>query len=205
MKKITETLFRERQKKQLTLEQISLATKIPLNQLRNLEQEDWASFSSSVYLQGVLQKYAKYLGLDPTKSIAYLKRDIKEQQIHFIRTTDYHQPQSRFLLSRTIVFLILLVFLFLALQLYLSWQKPLLKLNEISRVVTVNQPVIVKGSAGNGVLLYLNDELIHQDEQGKFSETLYYKSPGQRKLILKAIGINGKEQEIELLIKVKKT
>lgn len=204
MNKITQILLQERENQQLTLKQASQFTKIPVLQLHNLEQGNWSNFSSSAYLQGVLQRYAKYLGLDPVKMNAYLKREIKEQQVRFIRVSDYSHLQPRFSSYHTAIILVLLVLLFFGLQLYLSWQKPLLQLNPIPHNLIVNKPLVIKGQTEKGVLLYLNDEPIYQDEQGKFSETLYYKTPGERKLILKAIGVNGQEQEAEITVKITK-
>lgn len=204
MNKISQLLFQEREKQQLTLKQVSQATKIPIFQLQNLEQGNWSNFSSSAYLQGVLQKYATYLELDSVKINAYLKREIKEQQVRFIRVSDYRQTKSHSSSHRTAIVLVLLVLLFFGLQLFLSWQKPLLKLGNIPKSIVVNKPLTIKGQTEKGVLLYLNDELIYQDEQGKFSETLYYKTPGERKLILRAIGVNGQEQETELVVRIKK-
>lgn len=204
MKKISQILFQERQSQQLTLKQISQLTKIPTFQLQNLEQGDWSSFSSSAYLQGVLQRYAQSLGLDPVKMNAYLKRELKEQQVRFIRVSDYSNSQPRFSFYHTGIILVLLVLLFFSLQLYFSWKKPLLQLSPVPHSLTVNKPLVIKGQTEKGVLLYLNDEPIYQNEQGKFLETLYYKTIGERKLILRAIGVNGQEQETEIIVKIKK-
>lgn len=203
MKKITDSLSEQRHKQQLSLKQISQATKIPIAQLASLEKGLWQNFSSDAYLQGVLKKYAAFLGLDPEKYSLYLKREINEKKVQFIRVNDYHNPQPQFAFGRTIYALVLLVIFFFGLQIYLSWQKPLLTLNKVPTVILVGKPLQIKGQTEKGVLLYLNDEPIYQDEQGKFSETLYYKTRGERNLELKAIGVNGQEQKYTFTIKVK--
>jgi len=204
MRNITQILEQERLKKQLDFKKASQDTKIPIEQLENLEKGNWQKFSSDAYLQGVLQKYALYLGLDSEKIGKYLKREIKEQQVKFIRISDYQDSSPRFSINWTIYALIILVLGFFGLQLFISWQKPLLKLKQIPSSVVVNKALLIKGQTEKGVLLYLNEEPIYQDEQGNFAETLYFKTIGERKIELKAIGVNGKEQILNFNIRVKR-
>ena len=203
MKNITDILKQERLRKEIDFQKASQDTKIPAHQLENLEKGNWQGFSSDAYLQGVLRKYAVYLGLDADKIAKYLKREIKQQQVKFIRVSNYQETSPRFSINWTIYILIILVVGFFGLQLFLSWQKPLLKLRQIPSIIVVNKPLLIKGQTEKGVLLYLNDEPIYQDEQGNFEETLYYKTVGERQIELKAIGVNGKEQTLVYTVKVK--
>jgi hypothetical protein len=204
MKKLVDIFREQRHHLQIELDQVSRETKIPKAQLENLEAGHWQFFGSNTYLIGIAKKYAAYLQLDPEKINSYLKREIKQQPLKFIRVSDYQTSPQRFSFNWAIYILVFLVFAFFGLQIFLSWQKPLLKLEPVSKTAVLNKPFLIKGKTEVGALLYLNDEPIYQNEHGNFSETLYFKTTGERKLVLKAIGINGKEEKIELAVKVKR-
>ena len=203
MKKLTQIFQERRQSLQIELTKISQETKISKEQLFNIEQGSWSNFSSYAYLQGVVKKYAQYLGLDPEIIASYLRREIEQHQVKFIRVTDYQVNSRPLSLNWSIYIIIFLVFLFFAIQFFLSWQKPLLELQTLPKTIKVNQPLMIRGQTESGVLLYLNDEQIYQDEKGKFSENLYFKTPGKRQLVIKVIGVNGKEQIEEYTVNIK--
>ena len=202
MKKLTQILQDRRQSLQIKLSKISQDTKIPQEQLNNLEQGNLTNFGSYAYLQGVVKKYAEYLGLNPELMASYLRREIEQQQVKFIRVTDYQNNSRLFSLNWSIYIIVSLVVLFFILQLFLSWQKPLLELRALPKTITVSQPLVIRGQTEPGVLLYLNDEQIYQNEKGFFSKNLYFKTPGERRLIIKAIGVNGKEQIEEFIVNI---
>jgi cytoskeleton protein RodZ len=57
-------LRREREKKKRTIEQAHEETKISINVLRALEEDDVTAFPSDTYHKGFLKNYASWLGLD---------------------------------------------------------------------------------------------------------------------------------------------
>lgn len=62
---VGEALRVAREKKKLTVEQVHAETKISVEVLDALEQDDFGSFESEIYLKGFLRNYAQFLGLDP--------------------------------------------------------------------------------------------------------------------------------------------
>lgn len=54
-----------REEKELSIEEVAEATRIPLNYLQALEDVDIDVFSSEVHARGFLRNYASFLGLDP--------------------------------------------------------------------------------------------------------------------------------------------
>ena len=60
---VGEMLRAAREKRNETIEQVNLATKISIQVLESLEQDDFESFESDIYLKGFLRNYAKYLGV----------------------------------------------------------------------------------------------------------------------------------------------
>lgn len=66
-------LKKTRQDKNMSLSEISKATRIGMNYLLAIEEENLSVFPARVYLKGFLRQYAKYLGLDPEKTaLGYL-------------------------------------------------------------------------------------------------------------------------------------
>ena len=56
-----------REKLDIDLLDISLATNIQLNHLKNIEKEDYKALPREVYTRGHVMNYAKYIGIDPSK------------------------------------------------------------------------------------------------------------------------------------------
>ena len=71
---IGEILKRAREEKNLSIEDVNRATKISVNVINSLEQDDLDSFASDTYLKGFLKSYAAFLGLDPDKIWGTLNR-----------------------------------------------------------------------------------------------------------------------------------
>ena len=61
---VGELLKAKREKKKLSLEDVNKHTKLSVPVLESIEQDDFGSFESEIYLKGFLRNYAKYLGLD---------------------------------------------------------------------------------------------------------------------------------------------
>ena len=202
MRKASDFLKEKRESIGIGLVEVSKETKIPIQQLINIETGAWQSFTSYAYLQGVVKNYANYLKLNDEEMLSYLRRDIKEYRIKFIRETDYVESSRRFSDKWYIYLIIFLVVGFFILQVFLSWQKPLLQINDIPKSISVNQSLVIKGKTEQGVLLYLNGEQIYQDEQGKFEQNLYFKNKGDKLIKIKAVGVNGKEEEKDISITI---
>lgn len=61
---VGELLRSTRESKKLSVTDVQRDTRMSLQVLRALEQDDFAAFESDTYLKGFLKSYAKYLGLD---------------------------------------------------------------------------------------------------------------------------------------------
>lgn len=72
MGELGEWLRAAREGRGLSLEQAAEQTRVPLNYLQALEDEDLSVFSSSLHIRGFLRNYAASLGLDAEKAIGLL-------------------------------------------------------------------------------------------------------------------------------------
>jgi cytoskeleton protein RodZ len=65
-----EKLKLEREKRSITLEQISLSTKIGTRMLRALEEEKFDQLPGGIFNKGFVRSYARHLGLDEDQAVA---------------------------------------------------------------------------------------------------------------------------------------
>ena len=65
-----ETLKRERELRGVTLEEISLATRISTRFLRAIEEERWGDLPGGVFNRGFVRAMARYLGLNEENTVA---------------------------------------------------------------------------------------------------------------------------------------
>ena len=74
MDSIGETLRAARHNKNVSLEDVSRATKIKIETLAKLEADDFVALAAPMYTKGFLKMYADYLGIDSAGLVAaYLK------------------------------------------------------------------------------------------------------------------------------------
>lgn len=80
MSSFGETLRRERELRQISLREISEATKINLRYLDALERDDFRHLPGEVYNKGFVKAYAQFIGIDPeTAVMAYLEEEGRQQ------------------------------------------------------------------------------------------------------------------------------
>jgi len=65
-----ESLKREREMRGVTLEEISVATRIATRFLRAIESEQWDQLPGGVFNRGFVRSFARYLGLDEENTVA---------------------------------------------------------------------------------------------------------------------------------------
>ncbi|MBN1658326.1 MAG: helix-turn-helix domain-containing protein [Anaerolineae bacterium] len=70
MGELGERLRAAREEKELSIQQIADATRIPVSYVQALEEENLDLFSSSLHARGFLRNYAAFLGLDPDEAIS---------------------------------------------------------------------------------------------------------------------------------------
>lgn len=70
---VGELLRNTRDAKKLSLAEVHQNTRMSLPVLKALEQDDFTSFESEIYLKGFLKSYAKYLGLDADELVRRLE------------------------------------------------------------------------------------------------------------------------------------
>jgi cytoskeletal protein RodZ len=123
---VGELLKSKRQDKKLSLEEVNKHTKLSVEVLQSIEQDDFGSFESEIYLKGFLRNYAKYLGLDVDHVLQLLEGqrgdapaaggtmwDIEET----VREEKLSSPQ---ILNRVVVPLLIVIIIILSILLALE-------------------------------------------------------------------------------------
>jgi cytoskeletal protein RodZ len=90
-----EELRRERVVREISLEEISAATKISMRQLQALEASDVSKLPASTFTRGFIRAYAKHLGIDPEEKVNAYLADLAGSS-HDAPPEKRARPRSRF-------------------------------------------------------------------------------------------------------------
>jgi cytoskeleton protein RodZ len=106
MSSFGEELRRERELREISLREISEATKISLRYLDALERNDFRHLPGGVFNKGFVRAYAQYIGVDPESMVNAYLLELKSQESlvpqgkegavarHAASVTDHAAPQS---------------------------------------------------------------------------------------------------------------
>jgi cytoskeletal protein RodZ len=136
---VGELLRKKREERKLTLEEVYRHTKISMEVLRSLEQDDVESFESETYLKGFLRNYAQYLKLDQDVVMMTLERQRGKARIgkgalwDIEETLKEEKLKSPKLLSRILVPLLIIIILLLSI-LYIREHRAAKELKRDQRV-----------------------------------------------------------------------
>ena len=82
METVGKYLKRERELRNISLKEISTATKIRENTLRAIEEDRYDLLPTPVFVKGFLVAYVKHVGLDPRDVVLRYESDLKELHGH---------------------------------------------------------------------------------------------------------------------------
>jgi len=81
--KISDILREEREKRKISIEEITEKTRIPLKYIQLLEKGQWDKFPSKVHLLGYMKIYCEYIGFEEKKIkeiLSVFKNEEKEEE-----------------------------------------------------------------------------------------------------------------------------
>ncbi len=90
-----EELRRERIIREISLEEISAATKISIRLLKALESSDLSRLPAPAFTRGFIRAYSRHLGIDPEEKVNAYRADLAGESPDLI-TTKKARPRSRF-------------------------------------------------------------------------------------------------------------
>ncbi|MFA9288928.1 MAG: helix-turn-helix domain-containing protein [Weeksellaceae bacterium] len=193
-------IFRKaRSQKNLTFKDVEKATKIRERYLQGIENNDWTTFSSRVYIAGVIRRYADFLDLDPDRVLAYFRRDYERtEEVKFKKTVPSLQllPETKKVIIGVAIFLFVIFGGFIAVQFQAFLAPPNVEIIAPEETVFRNTPrVTVIGKTQPEAAIVIFGENIYPDENGVFR----YEFPlqkGRNRLTIEVTGANGKTAEV---------
>lgn len=201
MKTVGEILKQEREKQDKTILQIHRETKIPQKTLEALEADNFTSLPPATFVKGFIRVYAQTLDLEPKKLLAIFRRDWQESEKGEIVPKGLSQPlnpsgfgwtpKTAFILIISTLGLLFLAYIGLQLTRFLL--PPKLSLESPLEGQKIEQEMVkIVGQASKDSSVYVNNQLIETDEEGKFSYQLKL-FPGENRIEVKAVDRRDKE------------
>lgn len=199
----------ERSRQNLTLEEVSKATKIREEFLKAIERGDFKALPSSAYAYGFVRNYAKFLGLPTEKSLAIFRREFDEKKNIEVLPRGFSNPREfsahRFKIGRSVI-LAGIFFIVIAIFLLFQYRSALFNPSIKVSTPTENQnlsslTVEVVGRTDPDVALTIDDEQVSLDTNGNFKKKITV-FPGDSSINFRAENRFGKVTILKRSIKV---
>lgn len=192
-------LKREREKQQMSLEQIEKTIKVRKKFLEAIESDDWTLFSSKIYITGVIKNYARVLNLSQDKVLAFFRREYAKKDVTGFQT----KVPSKLLDSGTKKYLGLglasLAFVFV---LYFGYQVfQFLSPPEVDILLPKEtmfkrtEKIKVMGKTEREAQIMIFGNRIYQNKEGLFVYD-YPLKKGRNYLVVEVTGANGKKTTV---------
>lgn len=175
--------------KDLTIEEISKKTKIPIKYLQAFEVEDKSNFPKEPYCSLMVKDYAGVLGLNGDYVLSLFLRDfdVKNKPTKFHKEKFCFTPQLTFIIA---IYLGIILFIaYLVFEYFQFNSPPPLKVNWPSS--PINETLELSGETSYDSTIRINDDLIVVDNDGHFSKTIKF-PPKDNKVIIEAKSPSGK-------------
>ncbi len=198
MLSVGEILRREREKQNKTLRDIEKQSRVREKVLLAVEENNWDSFSSKVYITGAIKNYAATLDLDPDKMLAYFRRDYeKKEVIRFKQNLPLQNllPETKKIVFAMIVVIFLLFSAYFGYQLKLYTTPPTVEIISPSKNTFRNvERIKIKAKTEKEANITIFGERVYQNkgEEGIFEYDLPMKK-GVNTLTVEVVGANGKK------------
>ncbi len=211
---LAEKLKKVRSERRLSLNEISKNTGIQAKYIEKLEEGDFDSLPADVYVKGLLRNYADYLGINEK---VFLKAFEKERAIHKnikekdnpVQNKNFIKPLkiSSFSLTPKKIITALVVIVFFAVFFFIY--KEVGSFASTPRLVVTSpqhdsqidgNSVLVEGITEKNAELFINDQPILVNDEGRFHENVMLQ-PGNNVINILAINQFEKKTEESIIVK----
>jgi len=205
-----EKLRTARLKKGLTLDDVSIYTKIKPAFLEYIENGQYQKLPSVSYAHGFVRNYALFLGLNEKDIIAIFKREFDEDKNVKVLPksfdVDRQYNRSRFKIRSAgllIVTVFVLFFGFIIIQYRSAFLSPTLIIISPQNDSLINSSQItIQGKTDPDATVYVDKNEVSVDGSGNFSKTVNV-FPGQTTIIIRSINRFQKETAKKMVINIK--
>jgi len=200
MNKVGEILKEERLKKGLKLEEVEENTKIRKKYLEAIERGEYVSLGGVAYIFGFVGTYSSFLGLDRKRLEAFLRREIEEEKKEVL-PGEIKKEREGFFAGKAstlvMVFVFSLVISLVGFYLFVQSREfllsPKVKVEKpVEELVTGEEVVEVAGEVGKEVTVFINNQEVEVNSEGKFSQRVNL-NIGSNQIEIKGINKTGKE------------
>lgn len=200
-------LKRMRSSKNITLEEISTATKIQLKYLRWLEEDSYQKLPSKVYIEGFLKSYANFLNEDPKEIIKIFRKEhgirenIKGKDTDFktIKPAANSNPIVISLKTAIIATSLLLAIsacYYIYKQAHFIFAPPKIEVFSPPQDIEIfDKTLEIIGKSSEGSQVSINDQQIYADELGSFQEKIFLHT-GLNVIKISSVNRVGKKTEV---------
>lgn len=202
MKTVGQLLHTERTRKNISIEELSLATKIDGKYIKALEEDRYDLLPSDTFAKGFIRNISLNLGSNPEENIAVFRRDyrhpdIKKKYSKQHRTAKINFPHlSSPVLSIAIGIVVFVVYLGFQFRAILT--PPPLEINKPQNGAVLASPVDIQGTTSTDCLVTINnDNVIKPDQNGHFQIGLSL-PVGETSLKIKTTNRFGKSQTVAI-------
>lgn len=196
MLSVGEILKKTREKRGYTIAQVEKEIKIRAKFLEDIEANRWQSFSSKIYITGILKNYAKFLGLDQQKIHAFFRRDYeRKEDLNFRKqvSPQYLTPTTKRFAFIVLALLCLAFFSYFGYQLKLFLTPPEIAIiSPKTNKFRTEQKIRVVGKTEREAVITIFGEKVYQNKEGVFEYDFPLKK-GKNELTIEVIGANGKK------------
>lgn len=208
MRNISQILKDERERKNLSLEDVINATKIKRSFLVAIENADFKALPSESYAMGFVKNYAVFLGIPEDKAAALFRREYEAKKIEIMpKFRKTGMSGRRFILRSPKGYLILgvafIVLTYITYQFSFLFVGPKLSISSPKQGTQISSSIVsVSGKTDPYATVKVNNQEVYVDLTGSFKKTLYV-YPGETKIKVSAKNRYGKETRREIGIQVK--
>ncbi len=210
IKTVGEILRSHRQQHSISLDEFSKMTRIRVENIEALENDQFEKLPSSVFVKGYIKTYASVFGFDYQPLLALLRRDFKESAVGKLVPREFIKPvlkKRRTWAPITVVFLGLAV-VFLTLVSYVGWQwyniqkPPTLEVFSPKENEFVSSHIEVKGQTVNDAIVAVNAQPVAIQQDGSFQTEVFLPREGIHILTVEAVDRRGKKSVVQRPVRV---
>ncbi|MBU1202596.1 helix-turn-helix domain-containing protein [Patescibacteria group bacterium] len=205
---LSDKLKQARISQEVSLEEMSQATKIQIKYLEILEEGDYQKLPGDIYAKAWLKLYADFLSLDISELLADYKieKSVRDKLIKVSKPNDSKSIPNYNILKPNFLKILSIGFLVLILLGYLAWEinnivsPPQVIISEPNNNFrTSESSVFIKGQTKPEVQLTINNETVLLDSDGNFIKEVNLVS-GLNNLQINAKKKHSKINNLELII-----
>ncbi len=220
-KKIGNKLKEKRLQKNLSLQEISKETRIRIEFLKKIENEEFSHNEDHVYNKGFIKIYAQFLGLDPTPLLAIYKRDFEITKSERKKSSENLHPslgiknklQKIEITQKHFVILFVLITILLStiavLKLFTNtFEQPYIKIftpietqrNTSKEFNTQEKTIVINGETTKNTKIFVNDSQVVLKPGNAFESDPIPLLEEKNIIEIKAVNLLGIESKIILYI-----